>query len=177
MLRNSLRCLAINPTMAWSELKSTYPRKMNTAARTNTSSAASAVKNHVSRRPRSKIASIMRSNVSARSLPQLTGRKLDAPGGDVQLTLAGFAFDGRRRVAVFLNQLLVLGDANGTGRRDDDALPRQEVDDVGVPVAGASISDLMTDQESRQLRMRVGLWIDVCVAEHAHVVDEICACP
>jgi hypothetical protein len=56
--------LAINPTIAWSELKSTYPLRMNTIDRISTSSTASVVKNQSSRRPRSKIVANMRSSIS-----------------------------------------------------------------------------------------------------------------
>ena len=79
---------------------------------------------------------------------------------------------------VFVDAPLVLGNARGAVRADDDALPREKVDDVRIPVAGAGVPDLVTEQELRQLRdAGSGCGFTYGLADHPHIVDEVRASP
>src|SRR5688572_27735350 len=87
------------------------------------------------------------------------GRELDAPARDADLAFTRHTLDHGGGVAVFVDPAFVLGDPRRTVGCDDDALSRKEVDDVGVPVIGARISDLTSEQELCQLGMWIGLRI------------------
>jgi radical SAM superfamily enzyme YgiQ (UPF0313 family) len=74
----------------------------------------------------------------------LIRRHGDAPAGDAPLPVTRHPFDAGGG-AVFVDSAFVLRNAHLPVRSDDDALPRQEVDDVGVPVVGAGIADLVSE--------------------------------